>query len=409
MKQIYNLKISFHTLLVSLTVGLLTGLFGGLFHRATEWATLYRIGHLYIIYLLPFAGLFIVFIYNKTNLNNHPGTNCILSGVRGEKRIPWTIAPNIFISTVITHLFGGSSGREGAALQLGGAIGSQISDVFKTDKKIKPLIIMAGMSGAFSALFGTPLTAVIFAIEVCSVGTMFYSALLPCLICSYIAQFISSLLGNHPVRFIIADAPLTDFKAISAAIIIGILCAMLGSVFCKTSELTQRLAKRINNKYLRIFIGGTLIVILTNLLGSYDYNGAGMDIIEQAISGEAKPYSFILKIIFTAITLGVGFKGGEIIPTFFIGSTFGCIIGPLLGLSPSFSSAIGICALFASVVNCPVAALILACELFGNSGILLYAAAIFVSFSCSGYTSLYKEQLFTFSKNTFETLNRKPK
>ena len=411
MKKIHipitSLKITLNTVILSLITGILTGLTGGLFHRCTEWATEFRNEHLYIIYLLPFAGLLIVFMYNITKLNKHPGTNCVLAGVRGEEHIPLAMAPDTFIATILTHLFGGSSGREGAALQLGGSIASQTCNLLKTDDKLKPLIIMAGMSGAFSALFGTPLTAVIFSLEVCTVGTIAYSGLMPCMISAYTAQYISGLMGNHPVRFFISDIPHATLHTVIASIGLGLLCAILGVVFCKSTKLAGNLAKKISNKYIRIFIGGLIIVVLTKAMGTYDYNGAGMNIIENAINGSAVPYAFILKIIFTAITLGVGFKGGEIIPTFFIGSTFGCIAGPLFGLAPELSAALGICSLFAAVVNCPIAALVLACELFGSNGILLFAAAVFTSFAFSGYTGLYTKQIFSFSKSTYETINGK--
>ena len=395
---------------LSLTVGIICGLVGGIFHRTIDFATEFRVEHSDILYLLPFAGLVIVFLYNKTNLKKDPGTNNIISGVRSEENIPFAIAPNIFFATIITHLFGGSAGREGAALQLGGAIGSATGNVFKTDCKLKPLIILAGMSGVFSALFGTPLTAVVFAIELCCVGTMFYSSLLPCFISAYTALFISKMMGTNPVRLAVADIPSTNINTIISVIILGFACACLGILFCKAMKHTHKLAEeKIPNSYLRIFVGGAIIVVLTKLLGTYDYNGAGMDIIIQATNGNAVPYAFLLKILFTAITIGFGYKGGEIVPTFFIGATFGCVLAPILNLSPSFSAAVGMAALFTAVVNCPIASLILACEIFGSNGILLYAAAIFVSFTFSGYSSLYASQMFSFSKNCFETLNRKSK
>lgn len=409
MKYIENLKITTKTVVLSIITGILTGLVGGLFHKGTEWATEFRNEHIYIIYLLPIAGLFIVLLYNLTRLNNQPGTNCIISGVRNEGKIPFCLAPNIFFSTIITHLFGGSAGREGAALQLGGALGSETCNILKADKRIKPLIILAGMSGAFSALFGTPITAIVFSLEVCTVGTFVYSGLIPCLISAYTAQYISILLGNQPIRLFITNIPSANLNTVIASVLIGLLCGILGIIFCKTTNFAGTLSKKIHNPYIRIFTGGVIIVLLTKIIGTYDYNGAGMDVIEKAINGNALPYAFILKIIFTAITLSVGFKGGEIIPTFFIGSTFGCLVGPILGLPSALSAALGICGLFASVVNCPIAALILACELFGSNGILLFAAVAFTSFAFSGYTGLYSNQMFSFSKNTYEVLNRKSK
>lgn len=410
-KEIFNdWKTAIKLTAVGLLTGVICGITGGYFHKLIEIASDFRKANPNIIYFLPIAGLVIVFLYNKIKLNKDPGTNCIIQGVRNEGTIPFSLAPGIFISTVITHLFGGSAGREGAALQLGGAIGSKTSDLLKLNSKTKPLIILAGMSGVFSALFGTPLTAVIFVIELCCVGTVFYSALIPCFTASYVALRISILIGNHPVRLITDGIPATNLNSVIAAIIIGILCAVLSFVFCSAMKYTHKFAdKFFKNSYIRILTGGIIIVVLTKIIGTYDYNGAGMNIIESAIQGKALPIAFLLKILFTAITIGFGFKGGEIVPTFFIGATFGCVVGPLLGLSPAFAAALAMSSLFAAVVNCPLASIILACEIFGNNGILLYASAIFTAFAFSGYSSLYSKQIFSFSKNTFETLSRKSK
>lgn len=411
LKEIFNdWKSAIKLIAIGLITGIICGITGGYFHKLIDVASNFRTTNPSIIYLLPIAGLAIVFLYNIIKLNKDPGTNCIIEGVRSERKIPFTLAPGIFISTVITHLFGGSAGREGAALQLGGAIGSKTADLLKVNQKVKPLIILAGMSGVFSALFGTPLTAVIFVIELCCVGTVFYAALIPCFTASYIALRISILIGNHPVRLITDGVPTTNLNSVVASIIIGILCAALSFIFCFAMKYAHKLAdKAFRNSYIRIFAGGVIIIVLTKLIGTYDYNGAGMNIIENAMQGEAYTFAFLIKILFTAITIGFGFKGGEIVPTFFIGATFGCVVGPLIGLSPAFSAALGMSALFAAVVNCPLASVVLACEIFGNNGILLYASAIFTAFAFSGYSSLYSKQIFSFSKNTFETLNRKSK
>ena len=404
MKNIINLlKIS----LIALVTGVCGGIIGSIFHKAVEWATEIRIENSYLIYLLPIGGLFIALIYRALKLKKDPGTNGVICAARGEGEIPLTLGPSIFFGTFFTHLFGGSAGREGAALQLGGTVGSLFSRAFRLDKKIKPIIILSGMSAVFSALFGTPVTAVIFSIEVCLVGSICHSSLVPCLVASYAGFFISTLFGNAPVRLEMLQVPGADIKTMILTLVLGSACGILGIVFCKTMKHVHSFAeKKIENTYLRAFVGGAIIVILTMLFRTHDYNGAGMDVVERAMNGQVIPYAFLLKIIFTAITIGFGFKGGEIVPTIFIGSTFGCFLGELLGLPASFGAGVGVAALFAAVTNCPLASLALGIEVFGGGGFALFAAAIFVSTALSGYTSLYKEQRFTFSKEIYEPVNK---
>lgn len=387
-------------------IGIVGGIVGGAFHKTVDWASEMRMAHSRLLFCLPLAGVVITFLYRKTNLKSDPGTNRIISAVRSENKIPIVMAPLIFISTVLTHLCGGSAGREGAALQLGGSIGFASGRLFKLDSKNMPLVVMCGMSAVFSALFGTPVTAVFFAMEVISVGVIYYSALVPCLIASYTAFFISSLFGNQPVRFAVSVIPDTNLKTVLGVMALGVLCALLSILFCTIMKYSGMYARRfIKNGYLRAAAGGAAVILLTYIVGTRDYNGAGTDIIAKAVGGEADNFAFILKIVFTAITIGCGFKGGEIIPTFFIGSTFGCVIGPLFGLPPQFSAAVGIVALFVGVVNSPMASLVLSIELFGSQGILLYAAAIFVSYMLSGYYSLYSGQKLMYSKLCAEYIN----
>ena len=396
--------------IVAGTTGLLGGIVGGAFCKVVDIATKVRIQNSWLIYFLPFAGLVIIFLYKKMNLKTDPGTNRVISSVRSDGEVPLSMAPLIFVGTAITHLFGGSAGREGAALQLGGSIGFFMGKLFKLNEKNMPLVVMCGMSAVFSALFGTPLTAVFFAMEIISVGVIYYSALVPCLISSYVAVFISSLYGNTPVRFAVHLIPDTNMETVVLVMILGALCALLSIVFCSVMKYTGIYAhKFIKNDYVRVFAGGCIVIVLTLLSGTHDYNGAGVDVIKNAVDGNAVWYAFILKIIFTAATIGFGFKGGEIVPTFFIGATFGCVVGSLLGLPASFSASIGIAALFVGVVNSPMASILLAIELFGSQGLLLYAAAIFISYMMSGYYSLYSQQKIMYSKLRAEYINIKAK
>lgn len=386
--------------LIAVLVGGICGVVGAVFHICIDLVTELRAEHTWILFLLPVGGLAIFFLYklSKTKLD----TNRVIESIRSEKDIPFIMAPLIFISTIITHLLGGSAGREGAALQLGGSIGYNLGRLFKFGKDELHMIVMAGMSAFFAALFGTPLTAAFFALEVTSVGIMHYSGLVPCIVSAYSAAAIAKLFGLHPVGFALVTN--VEFGAISSLQTAGvaILCALVSVLFCVSLEKGEHYMKKlVKRDWLRPIFGGVLIIALSLIVGSQDYNGAGMHVIENAMQGKADFYAFILKIVFTVITIAAGFKGGEIVPTFFIGSTFGCAVAPLLGLDPVFGAAIGFVATFCGVVNCPVASIILALEVFGFSHLPLLAIAVAISYMLSGKYSLYKSQKIMYSK--FET------
>lgn len=392
-------------LLAALT-GLVGGGVGTLFHKAVEYATGVRLAHSWILYLLPLGGLLIVGLYHLLGTPEGFGTNQILDAIRGESKVPLALAPLIFLSTVITHLCGGSAGREGAALQLGGSIGSQLGSLFHLDEKDRHILIMCGMGAVFAALFGTPLTATFFAMEVISIGVIYYAGLVPCIISSLTAYGVSLLFGAEPVRFSLTQVPDPSILTILQVIALSALCAALSILFCLSMHKTGHLLQKwIPNGFLRAFLGGCTILLLTLLVGTTAYNGAGMDSIAAAISGSARPEAFALKILFTAVTIGAGFKGGEIVPTFFIGSTFGCVAGSLLGLDPGFGAAVGLIALFCGVVNSPIASMLLSIELFGAQGLLLFTIACGVSFMLSGYYGLYSSQKIVYSKLRAEYIN----
>ena len=386
-------------LLISTVTGAVGGAVGAMFHLSVDKATEFRTENPWLVYLLPAAGIIIVFVYKLLRLDEGIGTNDILTAVRKkEKGVPPLLAPAIFISTAITHLCGGSAGREGAALQLGGSIAAAVGKIFKVGEKEFPLVLMCGMAAVFSALFLTPLTAAFFAMEVISVGIIYYSALVPCLCASLIGYKISLLFGAVPLDYGIIIPEVHLFGCISVGALAA-ACAVLSIIFCIVMHGTGHLmAKYIKNPYIRIVSGGLLIIALTLVCGTYDYNGAGMNVVAAAMQGSAKPEAFLLKLIFTAITIGSGFKGGEIVPTFFIGSVFGCVLGPLFGLDAGFSAAIGLIALFCGVVNCPAASIFLSVELFGVNGLLYFAIACAVSYLLSGYYGLYSGQKIVYSK-----------
>lgn len=385
----------------SLIMGTICGLVGTAFHICVEYATGFREGHHPIIYFLPLAGVVIVFIYRICGIRHSKGTNLIIGSIRSvEDEIPSRMAPLIFVSTVITHLFGGSSGREGAALQIGGSIGVSIGKIFKLDESDKHILTLCGMSAVFSALFGTPITAALFSMEVISIGILYYCAFVPCLFSSVIAFEITQKLHVTHDHYAIAGIPSSiDVVMVLKVILLAILCAVLSSLFCIFMTFVHKLFRKyFKDQYIRVFVGGAILVLLNIVLNTTDYNGTGMNIIAKALNGEAHPTAFLLKALFTAITIGCGFRGGEIVPSFFVGATFGCVTGGLLGIEPGFAAALGMVCFFCGVVNCPLTSLFLSIELFGAKGILFFTIGCAVSYMLSGYYSLYNEQKIIYSK-----------
>jgi H+/Cl- antiporter ClcA len=395
---------------IAAAVGLTVGAAGVAFHFCMEFAGAARQSHDWLYWLLPAAGAAIALLYRACGIQEDKGTNLVITSVRSTEPISIKTAPLIFAATFLTHLVGGSSGREGAALQLGGSMAQQLGRWLHLDEKDERIITMCGMSAAFSALFGTPVAAAIFSMEVISVGIMHYSAIVPCVAASLIGHGLALLCGVLPTSFPLEEVPAFTLLTSGRVLLLAALCAALSVVFCKLLHGFVRLYQRLlPNQVLRGAVGGALVLLLTLLVGVRDYNGAGVDVIRAATAGEARPEAFLLKMLFTAVTLGAGFKGGEIVPTFFVGATFGCVVGGLVGLPPSFGAAVGLVALFCGVVNCPVTSLLMGIELFGDGGLLYFALAVGVSYMLSGYYGLYSGQKILYSKFKPEYINENSK
>ncbi len=385
-------------------IGGIGGLIGSAFHIGVDYATRLRSGHPWVLYLLPVLGLIIAGLYRVTKVEGKD-TNAVIESVHFGKNVPVLLVPVIFISTVLTHLGGGSAGREGAALQIGGGIGFETGRLLHLGEKDLPLATLCGMSAVFAALFGTPLTAAIFAMEVISVGVFYYAGLIPCLTSALVGYGVSLTMGVPPTRFTVAD-PGIDAWTMVLVILLAIGCAVVSILFCRGLQETGHLAARLlPNPFVRVFVGGAAVIGLTLLVGTGDYNGAGMDVVERFIGGEADGWAWLLKLLFTAVTIGFGFKGGEVVPSFFVGAGFGCVLGGFLGLPAGFGAAIGLVAVFCGAVNCPIASVFLSVELFGTGDLLYFAMACAISYLLSGYCGLYSSQTILYSKMRAQFIN----
>lgn len=383
---------------LSVVVGTLCGGIGAVFHLGVHYASQMRTAYPWLLWCLPLAGLAIVGFYKLMGTEGM-GTNDIIDAVHEDKRLPAALLPAIFLGTMLTHLCGGSAGREGAALQIGGTIGQRTGRFLHLDDQDLRVATLSGMAACFSALFGTPLTAVIFAVMGISIGTLYHTALLPCLLSALAAFGVSLALGVEPTRFSVA-APEIAASTFLRVLILSVLFALVSILFCKFIHAAERwMHRRISNPWLRAAAGGFTIIALTYLAGTRDYNGAGMEIISAAVErGTAHPAAFLLKLLFTAVTLASGFKGGEVVPSFFVGATFGCVAAPLLGLPAGFGAALGLVSVFCGATNCPVASVFLSVELFGAEGLWYFALACGISYMLSGYSGLYSSQTILYSK-----------
>ncbi len=384
----------------AIIVGIVVGLFSTAFGLSMRYIIAFREGHKWMIFFLPFGAALITFIYKVILKAKDSGTNTVIAAIQSDERLPFRLAPLIFIATLITHLVGGSAGREGAALQMGGAIGNGIGRTLKLNSTNKKTMIMCGMSAAFSALFGTPMAAAIFSMEVISVGIMHYAALVPCVISSLVARYIAAYFGLGAEIYPIELIPKFTIKTAIVISIFAVFCGLASILFCTMLHRYESfLGSKINNPYIKAIIGGTSVLLLTLIVGNQNYNSTGSAVIMSCFTGASIGLgAFLLKMIFTTLTLSCGYKGGEIVPTLFIGATFGAAVGQMIGFSPALMAAVGMGALFCGVTNCPISSLLICFELFGYDAMPYFLLAIAFSYWVSGYTGLYKSQKIVYSK-----------
>ena len=386
-------------LLASLILGLIGGTIGTAFSLFIGFLTDVRVSNSWLLCFLPICGVLIVFLYQKLDITGQ-GTNTVLESVNESAVLSPLISVGVFITAGISHLFGASVGREGAALQIGGGLAVTVSKLLRFDKSYGSILIRAGMAAVFSAVFGTPFTAFLFVLEVAVVGTLHLKSALPSIVSSFTAFLVSRLLGAHPERFSLQAVPEFSFNVLWKIAVLTVLTAVLSIGFCHSLRHSAKIAKKlIKNPYLRIIIGGFIIFGLTLLVGNGDYNGAGISVIERIFESDFdpnslsfKPEAFALKLLFTCVSVAVGFKGGEIVPTLFIGSTFGALVASLLGLPIPFGAALGMVLLFCCVTNCPLSSIALGFELFSGIGFWYFIPTVIICLILSGKISLYSAQ-----------------
>lgn len=373
-----------------LIVGVVSGTLSALFLTLLNLATNFREDHSWLLYLLPLAGLFIGWLYERLGKGIERGNNLIFDTIHNPKDIiPFKMTPMVLAGTVITHLFGGSAGREGTALQMSAAAADQLHTRFRLSPKERTTLLIAGLSAGFASVFGTPLAGTVFGIEVLLISGISYFSVIPALIGAYLAAHVTGLWGVGHTHYHIDLIPSITLTGAGYSVVAGIFFSAAAIIFVKITDQIAHLSKKISYAPLRPFTGGLLIICLTFIVGTDRYLGLGIPVIADAFQHAALPQDFILKIIFTAITLGAGFKGGEVTPLFFIGAAMGSALSFILPLPVGLMAGMGFVAVFGAAAKTPLACIIMAMELFGVPCAIYVAIACVVAFLFSGSHSIY--------------------
>lgn len=386
--------------IIGTLVGTLAGTASAIFLYSLEWATSTRVLNGWLIWLLPVAGFAMGWTYHRYGSSAALGNNLVIDEVnRARARIPMRMAPMVLAGTVLTHLVGGSAGREGTAIQMGASLADNLPRFLRVFRPRSPLdrrlLIMAGIAGGFGSVFGVPAAGFIFGMEVQRVGRVRYEGFIPCLIASFVGDLVTRAWGaphaHYPHLPATPNAPILLIKVLVAGIAFG-LTALL---FIELTHGIKRALSRLT-AYTPLYpvLGGTVVLGLTLALGTTDYLGLSLPLIFSAVEqgGEVLLYAFALKLLFTAITLGSGFLGGEVTPLFVIGSTLGYTLGHVLGVDPSFMASLGLVAVFAGAANTPLACAVMGIELFGGDAALYLFLACAVAYLASGHRGIYTTQ-----------------
>jgi len=400
-------------------ISLITGSLVALFLWLLDLATTTRWNNPWLLFLLPLAGVFITFLYQFYGKNSDAGNNLIMDEIHEPGGgIPTRMAPLVLFSTVLTHLFGGSAGREGTAVQMGGSISSLFSRWYKLEHGDKKILLMCGMAAGFGAVFGTPITGAVFAMEVLAIGRIKYDALIPCLIASVLADITCSTYGIHHTHYsILFRGELRDtlpwlpylsfdFLLLFKVIIAGILFGIAGYLFAETSHFIKDASRKyVHKKWIIPIVGALLVIGISYSLNTFDYLGlgvinpnGGVSILSAFHADGATTWSWFWKLLLTAITLSTGFKGGEVTPLFFIGATLGNTLAAVSNAPVDLFAGLGFIAVFAGATNTPLACTLMGVELFGSNNVVYYAVACFTAYYFSGHSGIYVSQRIAVSK-----------
>lgn len=374
-------------------IGTTVGSASALFLASLNWATNFRESHLWMIAFLPLAGLAIGFSYHYWGKDVVKGNNLLIEELQSPKQvIPIVMAPLIFAGTIITHLFGGSAGREGTAVQIGGAFADQLTKLFKLQPADRKIILICGISAGFASVFGTPFAGAVFGLEVFILGNLMYSAILPSLITALIADYTCKAWGVGHTHYSIVLVPQMNIINLMLSLGVGIIFGLAARSFSALNHTFSRIFAVIKYPPLRPLVGGLLLVGIIYLLGNTRFIGLGIQVILESFTHQQDYYTFAIKLFLTALTLGCGFKGGEVTPLFFIGATLGSFLSFYVPLPVGLLAGMGFVAVFSGAANTPLACIIMGIELFGIDSAVYIALACIIAYFFSGHSGIYKSQ-----------------
>ena len=405
-ETIYSFKILIKWIIICFLISVIIGSISALFLYALEWATNIRTSISWIIWLLPIAGFLIGLFYHYYGKDVEKGNNLIIDSINGDKKnIPLKMAPMIFVSTVVTHIFGGSAGREGTALQFSASIIDYLAKIFNVSERDRNILLISAVAGGFAGVFGTPIAGAIFALEFYLIGRINYQAIIPAFLTAFFSNEIAKLWNAPHTHYVIDSIPEFSLKYMLYAILAGIIFGICAKLFSLLSGYSAKFFKdRISYSPLRPFIGGLLIILLVFIVNSTAYLGLGIDTIVKAFENQLSPEIFLLKIIFTIVTLSSGFKGGEVTPLFFIGATLGSALSIFVDLPTGLLAGMGFVAVFSGATNTPIACSLMGMELFGAESSPYIFIACLISFLFSGNTTIYKNQKIAVNKLLFKNV-----